>query len=382
MANRRARCPRCAVILGIPQGFRGSKVLCSCCQTRFQIPALSDAEIIDLIGHRNLDDSTVSGRPAEFKAVELGDDFVSEDAEKRQTKEYAPIPPELEGFRLVRISRHGVLFEFPASLLEGKLLRGALPRRCLRCGTKAHLQPHLVIFSHHMADCSTLETEFVDSLAMISGHEAMNLSMDEVLEKLPIVKSVPAPANLPMPYWICDQCSPSNMILAQNEINRNTGQGQCLLQIRRFWRAEEFLSSINCENTSLHEEVCRALRDNPETPWDTLPGVVQQRLKQWYKPHKGERFVTYVPDRSHGRSEDGVSGIVVSNRRIIHNCDRRHRESEKGEPLELSFSMQGKQMRLTVKTPTWEVKNLVVDKSGLERLRRALAKEKFQTTWH
>ena len=381
MSNRRARCPKCAVILGIPQGFRGSKVLCSCCQARFKIPALSDAEIIELIGHRNRDDSTISGVPVEFTPVEISNEIAEEIGQGPATK-YAPIPAELEGFRLVRISRHGVLFEFPATLLEGNLIRSALPRRCLRCGTKGHLHPHLVIFSHHMNDCSTLETEFVDSTAMISSTEAMNLPIDEILEKLPNVKTVPEPANKPMPYWICDQCSPSNMILAQNEINRQTGQGLCLLQIRRFWRAEEFLLDLHCEDTAMHEEVRRALREHPETPWDTLPGVVQQRLKQWYKPHKGERFVTYMPDRSHSRSEDGISGIVVSNRRIIHNCDRRHRESEKGEPIELSFSMQGKQLRLTVQTPTWEVKSQVVDKVGLERLRRALAQENFQTTWH
>ncbi len=383
MASRRVRCPACAVILEIPHGFRGSKVVCSCCQGRFRIPALSDAEIVDLIGHRDKDDTTVAGTSTREITAALVEARQS-DAKPGQAQaddKYKPVPAELEGFTLARLDSNGVLFEFPASLLAGTVLRGALPRCCMRCGTKGHLQPHLAIFAHHMTDSASLEVQFVDG-PMIDGQDAMNMPIEEVLEKLPRVKRVPSPANLPMPYWICDQCSPSNMVLAQNDIDRDTGAGACRLLLPILWRAEKFVLNLGCDGTAICEEIRKAVQDHPEEPWDSLAGVVQQRLRQWYHPHKAERFVSYTPDRSHGRSEDGVYGVVVSNRRLILNCDRRHYESEKGEPIELSFSMQGGQLRLTTKTPNWTVKNQVVDKAGLERLRRALANENFLTTWH
>jgi hypothetical protein len=347
---------------------------------------LSDAEIVELIGHRDKDDTTVAGvsneeiaaelakpKPAKAEGIEAGQADIDD--------KYKAIPAEFEGFTMVRLDSNGVLFEFPASLLKSKVFRGALPHRCMRCGARGHLQPHLVIFAHHMVDSASLEMQFVAGPVM-DGSEAMNLSISDILEKLPRIRRLPPPADLPMPYWICDQCSPAKMISAQNEIDRNTGQGCCRLEIPRLWRAEEFVVNLGCEGTAICEEIRRVMQEHPEEPWDMLAGVVQQRLRQWYNPHKGERFVAYTPDRSHGRSEDGVCGVVVSNRRLIQNCDRRHHESEKGEPIELSFSMHNGQLRLKIKTPNWTVKNQVVDKAGLERLRRALGQEKFLTTWH
>ncbi len=386
MSSRRVRCPGCAVVLGVPQGFRGCNVLCSRCKSKFRIPGISDAEIVDLIGNRSKDDSTVAGESVEAISAalskELGSILQETTAGQGRTREFRKLPADLENLRLVRVDFHGVLLEFPGSLLENKRFRGAMPRRCLRCGSKNYLRPHLIVYSHHMADSSKLETEFVDSTAIMRGHDAMKLPGEELLDKLPAVKRVPAPANLPMPYWICKQCNPSKMIAAQNKIDSSTGLGSCRLQIRRYWRAEEFIIAMGAENTAIHEEIRQALKKYPEDPWNMLAGVVQQRLRQWYQPHNEERFMAYTPDRSHGRSEDGVTGIVVSNRRIICNCDRRFHESQKGEPIELSVSMSEKQMRLSLTTPNWNIRNLVVDKVGLERLRRALAKQKFIATWH
>ena len=103
--------------------------------------------------------------------------------------------------------------------------------------------------------------------------------------------------------------------------------------------------------------------------------------RRWYGPHRGERFVSYTPDRTHSRTEDGMGGVVVSSRRMIYNSSMQHRESTKGEPLELSFARESGQLTLCIKGPTWEIKNMVVDKSGLESLRRALTKERFTAVW-
>ena len=375
MAAKRVRCFRCAVILDVPEEYKGSNICCSVCRAKFRLPDVSDAEILDWIGPQSKEDtiSTAMAAPSVMEEPSPGTGGTGRGG--------GNLSAGSEGFELVRIGRRGALFEFPATMLEDKSFRSAMPRYCLRCGTHANLHPHVIIFGHQMKECSSMEAEYLDSPGELSEHEARNLTIEEVLEHLPKINKVPPPANLPMPYWICDMCSPFNMVFALNKIHPKTGEGNCRLQIQRLWRAEEFLVHAGGKGTEAHDEILDALADNPQTPWDMLPGVVQQRLRQWYGPHRGERFVSYTPDRAFSRTEDGVGGVVVSSRRMIYNSSMRHRESEKGEPLELSFARESGRLTLHIKGPTWEIKNMVVDKSGLESLRRALTKERFTAVW-
>lgn len=382
MADRRVRCPQCAVILRVPGGFTGTKVLCTACSSRFYIPALSDAVILDWIGVPNKDDSW-SDQPVDTSLTESPTAAVPGPQDVVEQASTSNLPLTAAGLLLVRIDRRGALFEFPAELLQDKHFRGAMPRRCIRCGTKSHIQPHVVIFGHAMADCSSLENEFLERRPDISDNDARNLPTEQLLDRLPGVMKVPAPVAVPMPFWVCDMCSPSNMVFAQSEVHHDHGERVlCHLQVRRLWRAEEFAVAAGAAGSAGFDSLHRAVEESQEKPWDTLAGVVQQRLQQWYHPHKGERFVAYIPDRTRARTEDGMVGLVVSNRRLIYHHQMRHRESEKGEPLELQFAMDAGKGNLHIKSPNWEIRNISVDKPGLEWLRRSLTAERFHAAWH
>jgi len=287
----------------------------------------------------------------------------------------------IDGFYLIRVDQDSALFEFSASLLVGETIRGSIPRRCVRCGETHHIHPHLVIFAHHMTESASIESQYAPGRNNISEKDILTKSITDVLQLLPEVGKIPSPGNLPMPYWVCDMCSPSNMIYAQNMITHD-GEGACRLQIQRIRRAEEFLVAAGGKDSEAHREILAALEGNAEQPWDTLPGAVQQRLQQWYSPHKGERFVAYIPDRSRVRTQDGMCGVVLSNRRLIHNCSQRYHEVERGEQLDMDFAMSDGKMTLHIKTPSWEVKQMVVDKRGLEHLRRSMWQENFPAVWH
>ena len=372
MGSRRVKCPGCSEMLEIPESYSGSKVQCSLCEAQFAIPSVSDQDVLDWIGTRNRDDTDIL-KPIEDLPEDILDEEVVEEEIPDTTNSTEPL-------RLVRFGRRGVLLEFPDTMLTDKSFRGAMPRRCLRCGTKANLQPHVIVFARTLMDSSTLEGEFVESRTTLSDHDARNLSIEQVLERLPEVLRVAAPANLPMPYWMCDMCNPANMILAMHERSKDS-DGLCRIQIPRLWRVEEFLRAAVGEASLAYKTLGKVLTKNPEKPWDSLSGVVQHRLQQWYRPHKGERFVAYIPDTTRSRTESGMCGMVVSNRRLIFHDSMRHRESEKGEPLELQFAIESGKGLLRVKGPTWELKNIAVDKPGLQRLRHALTQQKFQAAW-
>jgi hypothetical protein len=377
-AARLARCPHCRHVLEIPGPYEGTRVLCGVCEGKFLIPAtnVSEGTILDWIGGADKDETRAEAPPVEVPDALMGEQPRADDQEE------ADLATHEEGFRLVRLSSRGALFEFPARKLFDKHFRAAIPRSCMRCGTTAHLQPRMIIFGHEMMDSSTIELEYISTRPEISEHDLRTLSEDKILERLPKVQRISPPGDLPMPYWICDMCSPSSLLSARGEFRDDKEGGTCWLQIRRLWRAEEFLVNAGGKDTRAHKQLSEALEQNPERPWDMLAGVVQQRLQQWYRPQRGETFVTYVPDATRARTESGMSGIVISSRRLIYHSSMRHRESEKGEPLELEFGLRGTEGTLRIKGPNWEIKKIAIEKVGLGRLRKGLAQEGFATTWH
>lgn len=377
MDVKRVRCPDCSALLEIPKAFKGTKIRCSACETNFRIPAISDTDILGWIARDSKEDSATGVSSVDIEIDETQEEVapvaaLPAEEEESSTAEYSK---EGEDFRLVRVGQRGPVFEFPVDMLNDPGFRGAIPRHCLRCGAVRHLRPHLVIFAHQMTDCSSLESDFLDSTPSLGETEVCSLSVEEILGRLPKLKKMPSPTDLPMPYWICDMCSPANMIFAQGSEDR------CRIQISRLWRAEEFLVNVRGEGAPAFEELHRQLEKNPQTLWDTLPGVVQQRIRQWFKPIKKEKYIAYIPDRTRSRTEDGMVGVVVSTRRLIYNSSMRHYENEKGSPLELDFAMESGRLGLHIKGAGWEIKNMIVDKPDLENLRRSLTGEKFPAVW-
>lgn len=284
--------------------------------------------------------------------------------------------------RLVRVNRKGALFEFPPKRLTEAKFRCAMPRRCIRCNSTSRLMPHVVIYAPQLQDSFSLEAEHAAGELTVSDPALIGLDGEALLSKLPKVPNVPPPGHLPMPYWLCDMCTGSGMISGEIQINTATGQGLCRLLIRNLRQAEAFLIAAGSEGTQDHAELRQRIAATEERPWDNLVQVVQHRLEGWYRPAESERFLAYIPDRDRSRTEDGMSGVVVSNCRLIYHTPVRHREARVGEPLELHKAFSGGRGRLRIKSPNWEAKSLIVDGDGIARLRQALTKAKFNVTWH
>ena len=118
-----------------------------------------------------------------------------------------------------------------------------------------------------------------------------------------------------------------------------------------------------------------------DNPWDMVPESVKHRLEQWFHPEDNERFLRYIPDRDHNRTEDGMAGLIVSNKRMIFHSQRRHMENKADEPLQLLLAMTRDAGELEINTPTWQIKRMKVDREGIRELRRALTMGKFRVSW-
>jgi len=374
MRDRHLLCPVCGTVLAVPPGYSNCFVRCGQCHHRFRLPrriaATEDAIANWLTEGRERDEddlATVENRAAPT------DESVSGGT--------AILPSVGHSLRLVEIGRQRVLFEFPASRLLESAFRCAMPRRCLRCGARAHLHVHVIIYTPRLADSISLEAEHSAGELKLNEAEASKLSPEELLQHLPRVPNVPHPGDLPMPYWLCDMCTGAGMISGQINMNSATGEGFCRLLFRNLRRAEEFLINAGERDSPSHTELRRNITATAENPWDTLPLVVQHRLQQWFQPGAGERFVAYIPDRDRARTEDGMAGIAVSNRRLIYHRQMRHREVGITEVIELQMATETGKDILRIKTSKWQAKHITLDRVGIDRLRRALTAAKFRAFW-
>jgi hypothetical protein len=293
------------------------------------------------------------------------------------------IHPLISGpLRLVKVEPGSVLMEFPARRLLEPAFRRGMPRQCIKCSSKSHLYVHVIIFSGHMTDSISLEAEYSAGSLGLSDQEARTLSADDLLARLPKVPNVPPPANEPMPYWLCDMCSAAGVVSGQITGNLAAGQGTCRLKINNVRQAQEFVIAVGGTGADGYDKLEQLISHMVVNPWESVPLTVQHRLEQWFKPEAGERFLAYVPDRDRARTEDGMCGVVVSDRRLAYHTEMRHREMLIGASLRITVASHGLAQRIAINTDSWEVRAMTIDREGIVGLRRALLLGKFPLIWH
>ncbi len=371
--TRQVACPACETLLAVPPDSTGKFARCGKCRHRFQVPqesesSLSEDDVLTLLGGQEdeVDLETESQLP------ESTDSSMSTFA----ATSGAPVAT----MHILKIRANGVLVDFPAEYLLDKHFRCSMPRTCMCCGTRANLLPHLVRFIPR-AEADTAGRRQEVSL-VIKDPTLQRLDNMALLDRLPEVPNALPPADHPMPYWLCDRCRDVGIVSGQIKVDPETQQGTCWLFIRSPRRCEEFVRAAAAGESvpgldKLHE-LNEAGKDNP---WDLVGESVKHRLEQWYRPEGDEQFLGYVPDRDHNRTEDGMAGIIVSNKRLIFHSQRRHMESKADEPLKLLLAMTRDAGELHIHTPAWEIKRMKVDREGIRGLRRALTMGKFRVSW-
>jgi phage FluMu protein Com len=377
MEQKTISCPACGVQLAGVSGMADCVIKCGRCHARFRLgkkPATTDDTVASWLQEGkhsrdadNLDDMATPGKGHQLDPPHSGGTHI--------------LAALTEPLRVVKTDRQGVLLEFPSSRMTEIPFRCSMPHKCLQCGSRTHLKAHVVIFSTGMKDSISLEAEHSAGDMIISEETFRGATGLDMLRMLPHVPNVPHPANLPIPYWLCDMCSGAGMISGQVQINSATGNGWCRLLFRSTRRAMEFMGAAGAAATEDYQKLAAQVTSTRENPWDSISEAVQHRLQQWFRLSVGESFVAYTPDRDRARTEDGMAGLVVTNIRLIYHTQMRHRESSVKDPVEIQYAMAGVRGVVEIKTPHWEIKHMTVDRDGADRLRRGLSSAKFNATW-
>ena len=198
MQVRQVICPSCRITLQVPAVYAGVVVRCSKCKGKFRLPKpskVSEDTITSWLSEgltpRHLDDDDLDAPPR--KAAVAGERPT--DTSEESAVMIAPPPADtvIEPVRLVKFGDSGALMEFQASRLREVEFRTAMPRRCLRCGTPAHLLAHVIIYSAQLVDNVSLEAEHAAGELRLAEDQTRNLNPEQLLQRLPVVPNVPAP---------------------------------------------------------------------------------------------------------------------------------------------------------------------------------------------
>ncbi len=377
MAGRRVKCPHCGASLALPDEVRQCRVRCGHCRQVFWLPSNVPVPEDTILGwlRPSEEDAHPAERPGTLAPLEEELLGAGSDGWRKAQRRSA------QGLRLGKLGRGGAVFEFPASLLRSVDFRCAMPRVCVHCLAHAHLSARLIVFVPQLPKGPSLEAQQMAGRLGVPQEQLGDLSGEELLARLPEVPGVPAPANLPMPYWVCSQCGSAEEVSAQIRVDPETQRGTCRLAIRNLQVASSFFAAAGGEGSTDYVQLLEFLKHLQQHPWDALPAVVRHRLEQWYRPGPEERFLAYVPDRDFGRSEMGMAGLAVSDCRLVY-----HRPPIRQEfPADGSVTMQTRVWRnrttVTLLVPGGKPCPVRLDRKDMMVLRRVLSEVGFKAIW-
>lgn len=377
-------CPHCGAKLAISQQHLKANVRCGRCKEKFPVEIKPPNPVEDVVASWLTDDDGAGDEPSDddvgTEGGISGEELLS-GASPAESSAPAGVGERADA-RIVTVDGQGTLLEFAPKLLRESEFRSSFPRQCVRCDARVHLQAHVVIFAPQLRDSVSVEDEHNAGALALSNEEVQGLTNQQILDRLPAVPNVPPPADLPMPYWLCDMCSGAGQVSGQIRVNRETGGGFCRLLIRNPRRALGFIDTAFGKGVEGYDLVKDRVDQLVENPWDNLAEGVQHRIEQWFHAKKDERFLAYVPDRDYARTEDGMGGVIITSQRLISHCSRRHREGTVKDAFELTHSFGAGKGHVSIKTAAWTIPRMTVDRDGIARMRRGLSLGKFMAVWH
>jgi len=252
----------------------------------------------------------------------------------------------VEPVRLERIDEMGAYFEFPSDQLPDVHLRSSFPRRCVSCGCRDRLQVHLLIWTDRLPPRDQIRRQetagqLVGSLDQFEGQSA-----EEFLGRLPRIRSLPSPYDLPFPYYICENCSAVGEI--HTHVLLHGDKEYCQIKISNLEIAAEFLANNGGADTEDYQLLLEAWQKQKQDPWRALPLAVRNRLRQWYQPSPDEKFVDYFPDADFSKAELGLAGIVLTSKRAVYKKFAALREFELNKPASIRCTFENGRCQIEI----------------------------------
>ena len=209
----------------------------------------------------------------------------------------------------------GVRFRFDSVWLEHHGFRTSMPVRCFASGhhVEEELYARPMVFCDQSGGVVRSAQNATAGVGQRMGHGRTAKEVEALLSK---VEHMAVPFDNPVPYYATMACG--DLYMECTTIKRPDGGWTCEVLVPDLITALEWLINVNGitgpEYPLLENDVKIARVDS----WINLPLNVRMRIASWVNFTPGEKFVRYFSDATAMAKESGLTGVIVTRKRLIH----------------------------------------------------------------
>ena len=247
-------------------------------------------------------------------------------------------------------SQKGVWLRFNARCLEHPGFRLSMPIACAFSNSRdrTDLVARPLAF-HDQSQGAVRNAQEVEA-----GHEQRlreGQTPADLVGLLGRLEHLPTPFHLPMPYYVNTEHANAGMSLDCQTARRLEDKTTlCLILIPHPRYALAWLRNVNGVCGREYQLLARDAAVLWSDAWEGTSEEVRQRLGSWADFETGERFRFYVNDAEFGSKDEGLAGIVLTDRRLIYHRYHRNGAVNISDSPRVRIRPDGDSIAVTVRT--------------------------------
>jgi len=366
-------CPHCWKPYSVRKSVLGQSARCPECREIFTLQVdrpHSEDEITNWL-HESAGGPAPNATQAGLRVVDEPEDTGSP-VEPAAAFSERPESAQKPGQKLLlhTVDQSGAHFQFDAALLRDLEFRASFPRLCAQCLADHGLTIHLVQWPDKLPPHEVVGGRSLRTPAVVKVEELPTLDPVKALEYLARQDYLPEPFDLPFPYYVCEDCSPTGLVYTNISVS-DEGE-QYWLSVLNLHIACLFFAN----NCGTNNDTYRKLRSHSElrqeSRWDALPLVIRDRMSRWFKLKSGEHFVEYVPDNEFSKMEAGLGGVVITDQRLVYQKREVTREYPLKDPLTVTKKKVHRALEIEISSLACGTVTLQVDNKSWDSMKNHL----------
>jgi hypothetical protein len=221
------------------------------------------------------------------------------------------------------VGAFGVRLAFDSGMFRLPGFRGSLPMKCLMCG---ETEPTRLI-AKPLAWVDRVTGRSIKAGELEARYEWQVKSQEsasEIAQSMATLDELPPPFNQPIPYFACRRCAGKVTVHCETVPTREGVCCEVVIPSGRY--ALDWLGRVNgvCGEDYLALEA-EAMKFEAKA-WRAIPQHVRARLGVWFDFKGDERFCGYFIDGDFSKSDAGLAGLIVTDKRLVHCKYHNHGE--------------------------------------------------------
>ncbi|MEM1107365.1 MAG: hypothetical protein AAGH99_01600 [Planctomycetota bacterium] len=241
------------------------------------------------------------------------------------------------------VTMEGVSLSFAAEWLLDEVFRTSMPIRCAfnGKGPETHIVSRPMIFTNRCKDTTARARAFEMQYEQNVGPKH---SPREHVRGIGRISGFKEPFDHPLLYYACDgHAADALKCRARTD---DLGREHCEVLIPFGGVAVEWVSRVNGRCGPEYALLKTTVAHLSQGGWSNLREKTRHRLETWCKFERGERFKLYLNDADLTKADEGLGGVVVTDRRLLYHKFRRSRSLSLNQDAVLHLRTDGLYVRL------------------------------------